>query len=305
RPQDRQTPQPRTLQHAGRGQAPRASGSVLQASRLALNTNDPNPKESAREASKREQLEHWLGHFSQIDLLTELPNRSQFLDRLTGAIARAARSKQFVGVVLLNLDHFKTVNATYGHRMADLVLKKVGERLKECTRKSDSVGRLGGDEFAVILEGLAEKEGAAIATERLLKVLRQPMQFDGAEITITATVGVAFYPADAEDVDALLRNADIALCHAREHNRNCCQFYSAELSLQSQREQLRRAKIEKGLASLTPREREVLQILVAGNANKMIRTCWAPAREPSKTTARRSWTRWTRARYRNWCAWFS
>jgi diguanylate cyclase (GGDEF)-like protein len=219
---------------------------------------------------KREQLEQWLGHFAQVDLLTELPNRSQFLDRLNGAIARAARTRQLVGLMLLNLDHFKVVNATYGHRFADQVLKGVGDRLRDSTRKSDTIGRLGGDEFAVILEGLAEKAGATIAAERLLKVLHPSFSIGGTEIVVTATVGVAFYPPDADSVDALLQSADIALTHAREHNRNCCQFYSSELSLQSRREQERRARIEKGLASLTPREREVLQILVAGNANKMI-----------------------------------
>jgi diguanylate cyclase (GGDEF)-like protein len=223
-----------------------------------------------RDAPKREQLEYWLGHFGQIDLLTELPNRSQFLDRLSGAMARAIRGKQLVGVMLLNLDHFKALNAKYGHQVADLVLKKLAERLKDCTRKSDTVARLGGDEFAVILEGLTEKEGAAIATERLLKALGRPLQLESGEIAVTATVGVAFFPTDADNVDTLLQNADIAMCHAREHNRNTCQFYSPEFHLSSGRDKLRRAKIEKGLASLTPREREVLQILVAGNANKMI-----------------------------------
>jgi diguanylate cyclase (GGDEF)-like protein len=158
-----------------------------------------------RDAPKREQLEYWLGHFGQIDLLTELPNRSQFLDRLSGAMARAIRSKQLVGVMLLNLDHFKALNATYGHQVADVVLKKLAERLKDCTRKSDTVARLGGDEFAVILEGLNEKEGAAIATQRLLKALARPLQLDSGEIAVTATVGASFFLIDNDNVDTLLQ----------------------------------------------------------------------------------------------------
>lgn len=224
----------------------------------------------ARNAPKREQVEYWLGDFGQIDLLTELPNRSQFLDRLNGAMARATRSKQFVGLMLLNLDHFKALNVSYGHQVGDLVLKKLAERLKDCTRKSDTVARIGGDEFAVILEDLTETQGAAIATRRLLKGLGQPLELESGEIAVTATVGVAFFPADADNVDALLQKADIAMCHGREHQRNTCQFYSPDLQLQSRNGERRRAKIEQGVASLTPREHEVMQILVAGNANKMI-----------------------------------
>src|SRR5437762_5597144 len=101
------------------------------------------PEALPSDATKREQLEYWLGHFAQIDLLTELPNRKQFFDRLTGAIARAARSRQMVGVMLLNVDRFKAMNTSYGQRIADLVLKKLSDRLKECTRRSDTAARLG------------------------------------------------------------------------------------------------------------------------------------------------------------------
>lgn len=225
---------------------------------------------AARNAPKREQIEYWLGDFGQIDLLTDLPNRSQFLDRLNGAMARATRSKQFVGLMLLNLDHFKVLNVSYGHRVGDLVLKKLAERLKDCTRKSDTVARIGGDEFAVILEDLTETQDAAIATRRLLKGLGQPLELESGEIAVTATVGIAFFPADADNVDALLQKADIAMCHGREHQRNTCQFYSPDMQLQSRNGEQRRARIEQGVASLTPREHEVMQILVAGNANKMI-----------------------------------
>jgi len=225
---------------------------------------------AGREASRQKQLEYWLGHFSQFDLLTDLPNRSQFIDRLEGAIARAVRLKALLGVMLLNLDHFKNVNSKYGLRFGDSVLKRMGERFRECTRTSDSIARLGGDEFSVILEALDSEDGATIAAQRMQAALAKPLEIEGREVTLTASAGVAFHPQHGATVDALLHHADVALSHAKEHGRGTCAFYTPELALVSRREEQRhRAALER-LARLTRREREVLDILVAGNANKMI-----------------------------------
>lgn len=228
------------------------------------------PADAGGEAPKRQQLEYWLGHFAQFDLLTDLPNRSQFLDRLQGAIARAVRNRELTGVLLINLDRFKALNATFGHQTADLVLKKIAERLKASTRASDSIARLGGDEFSVILEGLTDKEGAAIAARRLLVAVGKPISLEGKDVVVTATIGGSFFPSDADSVDALLVNADAAMCHAKEQQRNSFQFYAPDLGPHTRRDTLRHAAVEQRLARLTPREREVLDILVAGNANKMI-----------------------------------
>ena len=223
-----------------------------------------------RDASRRKQLEYWLGHFSQFDLLTNLPNRTQFVDRLTGALARALRDERIVAVMLLNLDRFKALNVEHGHRNADVVLRTMGARLKQCTRASDSIARLGGDEFSVILEGLVERQAAAIAANRVLNALRQPIALATAEVVVSATGGIAFYPLDANNIDTLLHHADIALSHAKDRHRGTCQFYSPDLALHSQRDELRQSAARQRLDRLTPREREVLDILVAGNANKMI-----------------------------------
>jgi len=222
------------------------------------------------DAPRRKQLEYWLGHFTQFDLLTNLPNRGQFVDRLTGAQARARRDERIMGVMLLNLDRFKALNVEHGHRNADLVLNTMGARLKRCTRQGDSIARLGGDEFSVILEGLTERHGATIAADRVLSALRQPIALAEAEVVVTATGGIAFCPLDCDSIDTLLHHADIALANAKEHHRGTCQFYSPDMALDSQREELRQSAARQRLDRLTPREREVLDILVAGNANKMI-----------------------------------
>jgi diguanylate cyclase (GGDEF)-like protein len=225
----------------------------------------PAPKDA-----DRKQLEYCLGHLAQYDVLTDLPNRGQFHDRVIGAMARAERNHHMVGIMLLNVDSFKAVNVRHGYDNGDAVLMEVAARLKRCTRKSDSLARLGGDEFAVILEGLTAQEGAVVPAQRALEVLALPMLIHGMEIRITATIGIALYPLDARDLDGLLRTADAAMCDAKDHERNTYRFYSPELDFKTQRDALRRAEIETKLARLTPREREVLNILISGKANKMI-----------------------------------
>src|ERR1700687_1188598 len=131
----------------------------------------PRVAPEALGVARKRELQELLGELAQVDLLTELPSRGQFLDRLTGAMARARRNTTLLGVMRLNVDHFKVVNRTHGHRVADLVLKEMAGRLKRSTRLSDTIGRLGGDECAVILEGLQERQGAAIAGNRALKVV--------------------------------------------------------------------------------------------------------------------------------------
>lgn len=223
-----------------------------------------------KEQALRKRLESRLSYLAQYDVLTELPNRSQFRDHLDGALARATRNNQLLGLMFLGLDRFQKVNAMLGHGAGDFVLKQVAERLKQRVRKGDTVARLGGDEFSVILEGLAEKEAAAVAAQQQLESLACPIPLDGQEVRCTASIGITVFPVDGHNLDTLLRNADVAMYYAKERGRNNYQFYSPELDAHSRRDELRRAEIEQRLARLTRREREVLNLLIAGKATKMI-----------------------------------
>jgi diguanylate cyclase (GGDEF)-like protein/PAS domain S-box-containing protein len=223
-----------------------------------------------RDVTEQRRLQAEVTRLAQYDSLTELANRSQFRDRLDGAIARAARNKQMLGVVCIGVDHFRAINDALGQHGGDVVLMQIAERLKRIVRKSDSVARLGGDEFAVILEGLIEKNGAGIAAQRKLASLAEPFMLEDKEIRLTVSIGVAIYPLDAQDLDSLLRQAIVAMHYAKQHGRNNFQFYSEELDTLGRGKTQRRGEIRQRLESLTPREREVLDLLIAGKASKMI-----------------------------------
>lgn len=223
-----------------------------------------------RDVSERLRMQAQVARLAQYDRLTELANRSQYRDRLGGAIARAARNKQLLGVLCLGLDHFRAINDALGQLGGDVILMQVAERLKQIVRKSDTIARSGGDEFSVILEGLVEKDGASIAAQRELATLDQPYDLDGKEIRLTVSIGIAIYPIDAADIETLLQKAALAMRYAKQKGRNNYQFYSAEIETHERSEAQRRAQTEQQLRTLTPREREVLDLLVTGKASKMI-----------------------------------
>ena len=151
-------------------------------------------------------------HEALHDSLTGLPNRSLFLDRMRHALARAERGLEPVAVLFCDLDGFKTVNDSLGHRTGDRLLVSVAERLIECLRPADTIARLGGDEFAVLLEELREPGDAARAAQRLLDALKTPFDLRGREFFISASIGIA---AGAGDAETLLRDADLAMYRAK------------------------------------------------------------------------------------------
>ncbi len=154
------------------------------------------------------------------DSLTGLPNRALFQDRFATAVKEAERRGSKVGLLLLDLDHFKDVNDTLGHDAGDALLRSVSERLLSVYRKTDTVARVGGDEFAVILPDIRNIEDLTRPTEQLMQLLRHPLEHQGKSLSISASIGGAVYPQDEQSPEQLMKNADIALYRAKEGGRN-------------------------------------------------------------------------------------
>ena len=204
------------------------------------------------------------------DQLTELPSRRQFRVHLQAAIDRAIRNRHQVWVLYIDLDRFSSVNAEHGHAVGDRVLAEAAGRLQVCIRRTDYLASAGGDEFLVALEGTTDLEGARVVAARALQSLAEPFDIDGAQVRTSACAGICAGPDDGSAPDALLRNVDVALFQAKAAGRGRLEFYSTAMDDQQRRSALAREETERKLASLTPREREVLGRLVAGEANKMI-----------------------------------
>jgi diguanylate cyclase (GGDEF)-like protein len=206
----------------------------------------------------------------QADALTELPNRRQFRGHLQSAIDRAIRNRHQVWVLYVDFDRFALVNTRHGHGAGDRVLAEAAARLQACVRKTDLLASPGGDEFLIALEGTTDREGAAVVAGRALASLARPFEVAGASIAATACIGISEGPREGATPDALLQNVDVAMWQAKAGSGNRVEFYSEQMDAEHRRSTQVRAETERRLASLTPREREVLEHLIAGEANKMI-----------------------------------
>ena len=169
------------------------------------------------------------------DALTRLPNRVLLLERLDQAIASVGRRRDMAALLLLDLDRFKDVNDTLGHPAGDLLLKEVAVRLSACVREVDTVARVGGDEFAIVQVGINDAAEAQQLSRRLLELFQTPLELDGQEALVTASIGVALIPTDASVPSKLLQLADIALYRAKEDGRNATRFFEPEMDARLQR----------------------------------------------------------------------
>ena len=158
------------------------------------------------------------------DVLTELPNRLLFRDRLSIALAHAKRTKRAAAVMFLDLDQFKLVNDTLGHSIGDRLLQQMALRLVGCVRAEDTVARMGGDEFTILLADLNDRRSAATVAQKVLDAIRQPVLIDEHELYVTTSIGIALYPEDGMDTETLLREADRAMYRAKDSGRNNFQF---------------------------------------------------------------------------------
>lgn len=177
---------------------------------------------------ERVMFEKRLARLAYYDALTGLPNRRLFHDRLSQAIERAKRNGKLVGILFLDLDHFKDINDTLGHLLGDQLLQEVSKRLSNLMRKEDTIARMGGDEFISILEGLNDKQDAEKLIQKILDVISVPIKLGLQDIYITGSVGVTFYPIDENDVEKLIMNADMAMYRAKSKGRNTFEIFDPQ-----------------------------------------------------------------------------
>jgi diguanylate cyclase (GGDEF)-like protein/PAS domain S-box-containing protein len=172
-----------------------------------------------------------MTHYAQHDVVTNLPNRLLLNDRITQSIALARRQDRPIAVIFLDLDHFKYINDSLGHATGDQLLQSISKRLLTSVRASDTVSRQGGDEFVILLPEIAYPEDAATSARKLLLSLAAPHSIGGQDLRINGSIGISVYPEDGEDAETLIKNADIAMYHAKESGRNNFQFFKPAMNL--------------------------------------------------------------------------
>ena len=181
----------------------------------------------ARQERERAEKEEQIHHLAYHDALTGLPNRTAFAPRLNEALAAAARHARSGAVMFIDLDRFKLVNDSLGHDAGDLLLKLVSTRIRDCLRKSDHLFRMGGDEFMVVMPEIAAPENAAEVAQRISAAVAAPASIHGQDLAVGATIGIAVFPADGDNVEALVKKADAAMYAAKEGGRGTHAFYGA------------------------------------------------------------------------------
>ena len=181
-------------------------------------------------AIERKSAEERLAYLAQFDALTGLPNRHLFQDRVAQTMAQARRSGRAMAVLFIDLDRFKLVNDAQGREAGDRLLQAAALRLSQTVRGGDTVGRFGGDEFGVVLANLGKPGDASLVAQKLIDALARPVELDGHETYITASIGISIYPADAAEPETLLANADAAMYRAKEQGRNHYEYFTREMN---------------------------------------------------------------------------
>jgi diguanylate cyclase (GGDEF)-like protein/PAS domain S-box-containing protein len=183
----------------------------------------------ARDITDRKRAEEVISYQAYHDILTDLPNRILFKDRLGLAVIQAKRKQTELAVMFIDLDRFKLVNDTLGHVKGDELLQQAAGRLKECLRKGDTLARQGGDEFTIVLPELRDRDDARMVADKFLEVLQEPFDLDGHAVHISASIGIAVYPVHGESIDELLRHADIAMYQIKGEGKNGHAFYDPSM----------------------------------------------------------------------------
>lgn len=180
----------------------------------------------ARDITARKRSEAKISHQAYHDMLTRLPNRVLFNDRISQVFAHARRHRQQFALLFLDLDRFKQINDTLGHAMGDLVLQQVSQRILDCLRAEDTLCRFGGDEFALLLPDIQGRENVAAVAEKIIKAVRQPFWLKEHELFLSLSIGVAIYPNAGKTAETMLQCADIAMYHVKANGKDNYCFYS-------------------------------------------------------------------------------
>lgn len=182
-----------------------------------------------RIAIQHEDNQAQIERLAYFDLLTGLPNRALLQDRARVALNQAGRDGRKLGLAVLDLDRFKTINDSMGHAAGDRVLAEVGQRLRNTLRDSDTVSRVGGDEFVILFPNSDARE-SAIAADKVLRTLAAPIDIDGQSYAPSVSIGISQFPDDARDFDTLMRNADVAMYEAKRDGRGCVRFFLSSMN---------------------------------------------------------------------------
>jgi diguanylate cyclase (GGDEF)-like protein len=207
--------------------APAPDGRVMEC----INSPLPNSAgrvatlEISRDITERKRMEEAIRHLAYHDVLTGLPNRALLSERLALELTQRGRRGSKLAVMLLDLDGFKDINDRLGHTVGDLFLRGMGTRLTDLLHEDHMVVRMGGDEFVLVLPGVSEQDVTDLARS-VLAAVEKPLMIEGHELHVTTSIGVAISPDDGEDVDTLLRKADIALYRAKNRGRDTYQVYA-------------------------------------------------------------------------------
>ncbi len=185
--------------------------------------------------SERKQFQKQIQYYAYYDSLTDLPNRSLFLDRVRQLISQYERNKRPFAILSINIDHFKNINETLSHTEGDKLLRQIASRLLRTIRSGDTAARLGGDKFAITLSNLKQIEDAVDAAEKIRSTLTLPFFVHEQEVFITASIGVSAYPSDTDDAATLIKHAEAAMFHIKAQTPNSLQFYEPEIIANSNR----------------------------------------------------------------------
>jgi diguanylate cyclase (GGDEF)-like protein/PAS domain S-box-containing protein len=201
---------------------------------------------TAYDVSERKRREEYISHLAHHDVLTGLPTRQLLLDRLDMMLSRSQRYGSKCALFMIDLNNFKQVNDSFGHHVGDRLLVQVSERLRSSVRAMDTVARMGGDEFVLLVSDLDSDSSAELVAQKLLTVFETPFSpHDQKQFLVTASIGVCVYPTGAVDASGMLRNADLAMYHAKAAGRHSYQIFTEEIASMAQRQR----EIENALRS--------------------------------------------------------